>query len=154
EAARAQVDQARASRSVATGQAVAGAATSPLDGVVTDVAVHAGEAVQPGQPMVTIVSAGSVYLEAAAPARLAAKIGPGDSARVTVESIPDIPLDGEVTDILPVAGSEGRSLPVRIRIDSRGYRLTPGLSTKAEVEVSRDTEAVSIPADALRNEGS
>ena len=40
------------------------------------------------------------------------------------------------------------------RADMRWRNARRGIGAKAEIEVSRDTEAVSIPADALRNEGS
>ena len=53
----------------------------------------------------------------------------------------------------PLAGAEGRSVPVRIRIDSHGRRLTPGIGAKAEIEVSRKRASRFHSVDALRNEG-
>lgn len=152
-AARAQVAQARAGKQQAAITAGGGALTSPFDGIATDVMARAGEMAQPGQPLMTVVATGSVHLEVAAPARLADRVKVGQSARVTLDTMPDRTFDGEVTDVLPVAGAEGRTLPVRVRFDTRGLRLTPGIGATADVELATVPNALTIPVDAVRSEG-
>lgn len=132
EAARAQVDQARAGKRQAASQAGANLLTAPFAGVVTELAAHAGESAQPGQPLMSVVDIGSVYLEAAAPARYARLLKRGNRATIRLDTAPDRALQGAITDVLPVS-TDGRSVVVRIRFFGGGSPM-PGGGAKAEIE--------------------
>jgi HlyD family secretion protein len=153
EAASAQVEQARSGGRQAAAQVGDGTLTSPLDGVVTDLTIQSGEMAQPGSPLMSVVAPGSVFLEASAPARYADLLRPGQIARVTVDTLPGEPMNGMVKEVLPVSGSDNRSVPVRIRLEPDGARLMPGAMAKADLELSGSENALVVPVDALRNEG-
>ncbi len=151
-AAKAALNQARANTNGL--QSVMGDAviTSPIAGTIVDLTAHTGDIAQPGQPILAVVSPGSTYLEAACPVRFSTTIHPGLVAAITVQSSPDSTLQGEVISILPVSSLDGRSFPVRIKV-SENQRLSPGVIAKAVVDLDRDKNAVTIPFDAVRNEG-
>lgn len=151
EAARAQVAQARAGTRQAVAQVGNGTLTSPFEGVVTNLAARAGEFAQPGMTLMQVVGTESVYLEASAPVRYAASLRPGLPARVTSDAL-NRPVQGVVAEVVPVAGADNRSLPVRIRLQVVGLRLTPGATAEAVVALAGRQQAVAVPADALRSE--
>jgi membrane fusion protein, multidrug efflux system len=111
-----------------------------------------GEIAQPGMPILTVVAPGSVYLEATAPARYAGSLRVGQRAQVIVGTMPDRPVEGEISQVLPVAGSDNRSVRVRIRLKTE-VTLTPGVGARAAVTLDDDTAGVSVTVDALRTEG-
>jgi multidrug resistance efflux pump len=133
QAAHAQVNQARAGKRQAASQSGAAVLTTPFSGVVTDLAIHAGESAQPGQPLMSVVSTDSTYLEAAAPARYARQIRPGSQAVVRLDTAPDRALQGSILEVLPVS-TDGRSVVVRIRFFG-GERPLPGIGAKAEIDI-------------------
>lgn len=154
EAAAAQVRQAQAGSSLAASQAAGANLTSPIAGVVVDVSARAGDTAQPGMPLVTVVAAGSVYLEASVPVEDSGAIRSGENAAVTVDSLPGRTIRAHVTRIIPSVGPDSRTLTARIDLDGRPAGLIPGTLARAEVSTEGSEAAVVISSDALRSEGS
>jgi membrane fusion protein (multidrug efflux system) len=134
EAAEAAVRQAEAGREGARFQAAASLLTSPINGTATQVGANAGEIAQPGQPLMTVVSS-DVYVEVSVPLRSALRIRQGDRASVSVES-DSAPLPAVVSELLPVSGVDGRSVPVKVKLRSQ-VRLSPGLSVTVTIRPAR-----------------
>lgn len=154
EAARAQLEQAHAGLKQAQAQVGSSVLTSPFDGEVAEVAVQAGEYAQPGVPLMKVLSLTSIYLEAVAPARLARSLQPGQPARIHVDSLPDRIIEGEVARVPASIHPDMRTVSLRIRLYPEGLPLIPGAMAKAVVDITQDPNALTIPVDALRNEGS
>lgn len=154
EAARAQREQAQAGVKQAQAQVGSSVLTSPFDGEVAEVTAQAGEYAQPGAPLMRVLSPASVYLEAVAPARLARSLRPGQPVRVHVDSLPGRIIEGKVARVPNTVNPDTRTLPLRIRLYPEGLPLTPGAMAKAVVDLVEDLNALTIPVDALRNEGS
>ncbi len=152
-AARAQWEQARAGVDISRAQVGTSTLTSPIPGVVTNVAARMGETAQPGQPLVTVAGEGSMYVEAVAPARYGPMLRPGTPGQVTVDTLPDHPIDAEVSRLLPVANPDSRTVKVRLRMLDTPRGLIPGVMASVDLDLSRGRSTVSIPVDALRNEG-
>jgi HlyD family secretion protein len=131
-AARAQVEQARAGRRQAVSQSGGSALTAPFAGVVSDLAIRAGEVAQPGQPLMTIVGTESVYVEVAVPARNVAELRSGMAATVRLDTVPDRPLEGRISEILPVS-ADSRSISVRVRFT--GGKPLPGTGARVDIKV-------------------
>ncbi len=137
EAAKAQLDQAKAGRRQAASQIGNGTLTAPFAGIVSDVAIHAGETAQPAQPLMSVVSLDSIYLEAAVPARYAMSIRPGLAAGVRLDTALNRALHGVVSEILPVA-DDGRSIPLKIRLTNGGSALRPGINARADIALNQN----------------
>jgi len=133
-AAKAQVEQARAGKSQVVSQLGSSVLTAPFAGMVTDLAARAGETAQPGQPLMTIVSVDSVYVDAAVPARYASRVRPGIGATVRLDAAPGPPLRGTVSDVLPIS-PDGRSVPVRIRFNKVPGSRRPMRGATARVDI-------------------
>lgn len=151
-AARAALLQAKAQLAQAQAQVGGSVLRSPLDGVIADLTVHAGEMAQPGMPLMSVVATSPVHVEADVPARYASRLKPGLAARVSLEGQVDLPLDGVLTQVLPIASSDSRTIPIRVGLAS-GSRAEPGIMAKVVIDLPVDQKAVTIPLDALKAEG-
>jgi multidrug resistance efflux pump len=136
EAANAQVEQARAGKGQASSQTGSSVLTAPLSGIVTDVAIRAGEMAQPGQPLLTVVSRDKIYFEAAAPARVSSRLRVGAGVRIWLDDRPERVLRGVVSEILPVS-PDGRSVPLKIEFtDKLNPIIHPNIGGKADVALT------------------
>ncbi|MGE0711680.1 MAG: HlyD family efflux transporter periplasmic adaptor subunit [Planctomycetota bacterium] len=146
--ARAGLELARLRRSYAVVRA-------PQAGRVTRRSVEAGAYVAVGQTLLTVVPARAWVLANFKEVQLG-RMRPGQPVKVTVDAYPDAPLSGRVDGIqagtgarfslLPPENASGnwvkvvQRVPVKIVFDREPdparYRLVPGLSVVAEVDVS------------------
>lgn len=125
---------------------------APVSGIVGDRQAQIGEYVQPGTRLMTIVPMDTVYIVANFKETQTARMLVGQHARIKVDALPGMTLEGEVESFAPASGSEFALLPfepatgnftrivqrvpVRIRILASGVdleRLRPGLSANVSV---------------------
>lgn len=86
---------------------------SPFAGVVTDLAVHTGDVVQPGVPLLSVVGTNHPFTEALVLARQLSLLHLGQKALVALDSRPGVLLEAKVAFISPVAEPDGRTFRVR-----------------------------------------
>jgi membrane fusion protein (multidrug efflux system) len=127
---------------------------APIDGVVGDRQVEAGDYVQPGTRLLTIVPMASLYVTANFKETQVGRMLVGQPAIVKVDALPGVKLKGEVDSFAPGSGSQFSLLPfepgtgnftkivqrvpVRIRFEpgQTGLdQLRPGLSTTVSVRL-------------------
>ena len=126
---------------------------SPVNGVVGDRRAQAGEYVQPGTQLMTIVPMDTVYVTANFKETQTARMLAGQHAHISVDALPGRMFEGEVESFAPASGSEFSLLPyepangnftrivqrvpVRIHLTEGQAgldRLRPGLSAKVSVD--------------------
>jgi len=127
---------------------------APIDGVVGDRQAEPGDYVQPGSRLLTIAPLDALYVTADFKETQIARMRPGQPARVKVDALPGVTLNGEVDSFAPGTGSQFSLLPfepgtgnftkivqrvpVRIRLDPGQpalAKLRPGLSTTVTVRL-------------------
>lgn len=151
EAAGASLKQAEAGRRGAHAQVGNTTLTSPISGIVTELTAHAGENAQPGQTLLTVVSADDVFIEAAVPARFASVVHSRAAAQIKLESARD-PIAGYVSGVLPIGQGDGRTVPVRVVTGKRDSRLIPGLSATVTITAELGSPQSLVPVEAVRTE--
>jgi membrane fusion protein (multidrug efflux system) len=128
---------------------------APVDGVAADRQVEAGDYVQPGTRLLTLVPMGALYVTANFKETQTARMLPGQAATIRVDALPGVKLKGRVESFAPGSGSQFSLLPfepgtgnftkivqrvpVRIRFDPAQAgldRLRPGLSTTVSVRLA------------------
>lgn len=128
---------------------------APMDGVVGNRQVEAGDYVQPGTRLLTLVPMNALYVVANFKETQVARMLPGQSAKVTVDALPGTVLRAKVESFAPGSGSQFSLLPfepgtgnftkivqrvpVRLRFEPGQpalSRLRPGLSTTVKVRLS------------------
>ena len=127
---------------------------APIDGQVGDRQVEAGDYVQPGTRVMTIVPMNALYVTANFKETQVARMTAGQPATIRVDALPGKAFKGEVDSFAPGSGSQFSLLPfepgtgnftkivqrvpVRIRLDpgQAGLdHLRPGLSTTVKVRL-------------------
>jgi len=128
---------------------------APIDGVAADRQVEAGDYVQPGTRLLTLVPMRSLYVTANFKETQTARMLPGQKAMIKVDALPGVTLKGVVESFAPGSGSQFSLLPfepgtgnftkivqrvpVRIKFDAGQAaldRLRPGLSTTVTVRLA------------------
>jgi len=127
---------------------------APIDGVVGDRQVEAGDYVQPGTRLLTLVPSRGLYVTANFKETQVSRMLVGQSATIRVDALPGKTLTGRVASFAPGSGSQFSLLPfepgtgnftkivqrvpVRISLESGQPgldRLRPGLSSTVTVRL-------------------
>jgi membrane fusion protein (multidrug efflux system) len=127
--------------------------TAPVDGVVGDRTVRAGQLVQAGTRLLTVVPTQNVYLVANFKETQTGDMHPGQSVSIEIDAHPGHPIKGTVDSLAPGTGAQFALLPpenatgnftkivqrvpVKIALDPKDpltVQLRPGLSVTATVD--------------------
>jgi membrane fusion protein (multidrug efflux system) len=153
--AEAQVARAKAALDLARQDQGHAVVVSPIDGVVGDRQVEAGDYVQPGTRLMTVAPLHALYVTANFKETQVARMTAGQPATIRIDALPGVALKGHVESFAPGTGSQFALLPfepgtgnftkivqrvpVRIRLDANQpglSRLRPGLSTTVKVRLT------------------
>jgi membrane fusion protein (multidrug efflux system) len=126
---------------------------APRDGVIGDKTARAGEFVQPGTRLMTVVPVQDLYLIANYKETQLRRIVPGQRVAIEIDSFPGTVIQGTVTSLSPGSGAQFSLLPpenatgnftkivqrvpVKIQIDRNNPlagKLRPGLSVTASID--------------------
>jgi HlyD family secretion protein len=144
---------------------------SPIDGIVSYIAVRVGENVVPGIQnatgsfLMTISDMSIVTAEVKVDETDITNVKDGQTADVTIDALPDKTFKGHVTEvgelaILRTSGSaamtettantqEARDFKVVITLDTPPPSLRPGLSLTAKIQTAQKQNVLTIPIQAL-----
>jgi RND family efflux transporter MFP subunit len=125
---------------------------APFSGVISERAVSAGDVVQPGALLYTVVDPTSLQLEAAVPAEQLREIAVGTPVEFTVSGYGDRRFQGRIDRVNPVADPATRQVRIYVKIPNTDQGLVGGLFTEGRVE-SRRKRALAIPLTALDPQG-
>lgn len=120
---------------------------SPIDGVVRERLVFAGEYRSAGTPIATVVRQHPLRLQLAVPERSSTTLRAGQRVRVSVEGDADVH-EGRVIRVSPSIAEGTRTLPVEAEIPNTSGRLRPGTFAKAEI-VTAENAGLLVPQSSL-----
>jgi Cu(I)/Ag(I) efflux system membrane fusion protein len=127
---------------------------APRDGVVTEVLVREGQAVEVGLPLFRVNGTTTVWLEAAIPQARVGGIGPGTEVEIVVSAAPRSVLSGTVEALLPRIDPASRTQWARIVLANPEGRLAPGMFAEVILRASGGTPVPLLPTEALIATGS
>tara|TARA_R110002049_G_scaffold72496_9_gene187688 strand:- start:649 stop:1725 length:1077 start_codon:yes stop_codon:yes gene_type:complete len=119
---------------------------APFDAIVAARRVDAGQWVQPGDAVFTLVDVDDLLLDFQVPQHALHLLG--DSARLLVDRPDGEPVPAEIATWLPVADARARTFLLRARPPEAG-RMVPGMSVSATLRLVRDEDMLSISRDAI-----
>jgi HlyD family secretion protein len=123
---------------------------SPINGVIADRPVYAGEMASSSKPLVTVMDVSQVVARAHIPQDEAMLVRVNDPAALTLagseEKIP-----GKVTVVSPALDPNSTTVEVWVQAANPGDRLRPGSSVHVTINVGALRDAVVVPASALLN---
>ena len=146
--ARASLAQAQAQLSAAQEQLGHTRVSAPFAGVVSEKQTSAGDVVQPGTALYTVVDPSSLELEAAVSAQQLAQLRIGTPVTFHVNGFPNRTFRGQITRINPSADPATRQVRVYAEIPNPGSDLVAGLFAEGRVE-SQSRNGLILPVNAI-----
>ncbi|HUB80176.1 MAG TPA: efflux RND transporter periplasmic adaptor subunit [Bryobacteraceae bacterium] len=143
---------------------------APLDGVVTNLSVRAGESVVPGLQnqtgtnIMTIADMSVITAEVKVDETDIVNVKLGQPAEITIDAIPNKTFTGKVTEIgdtailrstgvaasqSAISSQEAKDFKVVIAMDNPPDEIRPGLSCTAKITTATRKNALTIPIQAL-----
>lgn len=120
---------------------------SPVDAVVERRLISVGDFVSPGMPVVTIVGKGSLRAVLPFPERLSGQLVPGQAVTLEQPARPDSRIEGTITEVRPMVGTNNRALEVLVQMP-RGNDWPPGGTVSARVVIAA-RDGVVVPTAAV-----
>ena len=145
-------------------------ATSPIDGIVTNLPVRMGETVVPGVQnssaslIMTIADMSLITAEVKVDETDIVNVKLGQAADITIDAIPNKTFKGHVTEIgntailrstglaasqSAVSSQEAKDFKVVVALDNPPDDIRPGLSCTSKIITATRQKALSIPIQAL-----
>ncbi|HEX6432927.1 MAG TPA: efflux RND transporter periplasmic adaptor subunit [Gemmatimonadales bacterium] len=125
---------------------------APFAGVVSEREVSAGDVVQPGALLYTVVDPSSMQLEATVPADQLQSLRLGTPVEFTVAGYGARRFQGRIDRINPAVDPATRQVRIYVTIPNRDQGLVAGLFTEGRVESQRK-RTTAIPVTALDPKG-
>ena len=123
--------------------------TSPIDGVVTQLAVRQGMYVDRTVNVATVVDLSKLFMQIRIPSAYLAKVDPGAAVEVRLVSLPDKAFQGRIARIGAHADPTTGDVDAVAEVTNDGGRLRPGLACRGRVWLPEIGNAVVIPAAAV-----
>ncbi|MDB4877571.1 MAG: efflux transporter, family, subunit [Gemmatimonadetes bacterium] len=147
-AAQAQVANAQAMLANAQKQLSKATVASPFTGIVSARQVSAGDVVQVGGALYTVVNPATMRLEASVPADQLSAVHLGAPVDFTVNGYPNRQFTGRITSVNPVADPATRQVRIIVTLPNTGGVLVGGLFADGHVAAEVRTAPV-LPLSAV-----
>ena len=121
--------------------------TSPIEGIVTERKIEAGDLANPGQLLLTIFDPANMRLEVPVPVRLINKFALGQRYELSLD-YPARSYEAEVTEIVGEIDPMTRTRRIKLRIQDPGGEVLPGTFGHILVE-ENPRPSIYIPAAAV-----
>ncbi|HME59130.1 MAG TPA: efflux RND transporter periplasmic adaptor subunit, partial [Terracidiphilus sp.] len=121
---------------------------SPINGVVTDRSLFAGETAAAGTPLLTVMDTSSLLAKTHVAQSLAQRMKVGDKALVTVKGLSE-PVTAKVALISPALDPGSTTVEVWVKIDNKAGKLKVGTQVKLSITGGTDAHAWQIPASSI-----
>ncbi len=151
--ARSQLEDARARMVQAEKQLSKTEIRAPLAGVVSDRPISAGDVVQVGAALFTVVDPSSMRLDAAVPADQLGAVRVGAPVFFSVTGYPGRSFQGHIERINPAADPSTGQVPVYVSIPNGAGTLVGGLYAQGRI-ASETRQGIIVPITALQDNGS
>jgi membrane fusion protein, multidrug efflux system len=153
EAAQAQLAAAEA-QAVGAGESARRATVSaPIAGEISDRSVSEGEAVNVGQPLVTIVNSSVLELQGSVPVNDAVGIRAGMPVEFTIDAYQGRTFSGSVARVEPTADPGTRQVGVYVRLPNADRGLLGGVFATGRILTGEQTTVTVVPQSAVRGAG-
>lgn len=122
--------------------------TAPFSGAISQRSVSAGDVVQPGTALFTVVDPSSMRLDASVPSDQLSQVHVGAPVVFTVTGYPGRTFQGTVTRISPAADPTTRQVAITVSIPNATHTLVAGLYADGRL-TTRMQHGVVVPQAAI-----
>lgn len=128
--------------------------TSPVTGVVTELAVRDGAMVSPGMTIAKVAGLGKLWLIAEVPEQILNSIHPGMTVEATSSGDLNRKYTGAVREVLPNVSSSTRTVQARLELNNSDGSLTPGMLMRIRLGAEKSVSKLLVPTEAVITTGS
>jgi HlyD family secretion protein len=121
---------------------------SPIDGVVTDRPLFAGEMAQAGMPIVTVIDTSSLIAKVHLSQAQTQSLKAGAEAVVTIAGM-DKPLKGKVSLVSPALDAGSTTLEVWVKVANKKGELKAGTPVHVQIAVQTLPDVICVPNEAI-----
>lgn len=121
---------------------------SPIDGVVTDRPLYAGDLATANQPILTVMNLSRLIAKSHIPQTEAATLKVGDAAELRVPGL-DEPVSGKVTLVSPALDPGSTTIEVWVEAAKPNPALKPGMTVQLTMTSKTVKDAIVVPANAV-----
>lgn len=149
----AQVDSAQTNLALAELRLRQAMLIAPIGGRVAGVLIREGEQATPGAPAVTLLNEDAFHITVSVDEIDIDRVQVGQPVAVTLDALPDRPVQGVVSEIAPTSSSTSGVVTylVTINIDeAQTEGLRPGMSASASITVEEIDDVLIVPNWAIR----
>ena len=125
---------------------------SPADGTVVQKNAVQGMRVMPGDKLFDIADLSSVWIISDIYENELPLINPGETARITLSSLPGKEFTAKIEFIYPTLTDQARTVKVRLTVPNPGGRLKPQMFTNVEIKAGMG-KRLAVPDDAVLDTG-
>ncbi|HEY7860236.1 MAG: efflux RND transporter periplasmic adaptor subunit [Gemmatimonadales bacterium] len=125
---------------------------APFDGLVSERPVNAGDVVQPGTAIATVVDPASMRLEGSVPAEQLSMLKIGTPVLFSVNGYAGQTFTGKIDRINPTADPTTRQVRVYVTIPNQGSSLVGGLFAQGRV-ATESRQGIMLPVSAVDERG-
>ena len=149
DAARAQVNSAKAALQIAQKNLSDAVVHAPFSGKIYGRPLQAGVIVAVGTPIAHLIGGQGVYFEGQAPSDKISKIQAGTQVSISVDAFPGKKFAGKVLNVSPQGDNVGRLFNVRIQFDNLTGGIKPGMFANGSIVLSQTPGATLLPEEAI-----
>lgn len=143
------LQQARSMESIARKNLEDACLYAPFSGVIGKRNVEAGENVQPGKPVFTLLNVATVNIKIAVPEKEISSIGKR-KATITVGALNNQAFEGTVTEKGITANPVSHTYEAKIKLGNERGLLLPGMVCNVKVESGDTMPAISLPNNIIQ----
>jgi RND family efflux transporter MFP subunit len=124
---------------------------APFDGVITNLPHYTSDVkISSNQPIVSIMNYANLYMDVNFAESNMPYIQTNQPVYITQPTLPYDTLRGVISEISPAISSETRTFKCKILIQNSALKLRPGMFVKADVEIDRSENVITIPKNILQ----
>lgn len=121
---------------------------SPINGVVTDRPLYAGETAASGSPLITVMDTSALLAKAHIAQSLAQQMKVGDAATISVKGVDD-PLPAKVALISPALDPGSTTIEIWVKVENKSGALKAGTPAKISITGRTVKQGLKIPTSAV-----
>jgi membrane fusion protein (multidrug efflux system) len=122
---------------------------APFDGSVAEKLVSPGQYTKENTPLLTVIKAYPMRLRVDIPENAAGLVRIGTTLNFTTDAVPGQQFSAVIRELNPSLDARSRSLKAEARLTQSDSRLRPGMFVQVQLVLSKATQIVAVPKDAL-----
>lgn len=146
------VKTARAGLSLALAKAQDLVIKAPADGVIIERLVEKGDVAMPGRTLLVLSRKGKTEIITSIDEKNLPLLKEGQDAAVSADAFPKAPFKAVLSTIVPAVLSSDGTVKAKFDVPEPPPFLLPDMTVSVETEVARKTGALTLPANAVRDQ--